>query len=30
VRDYYRVTPETVLPDEPGHVGGSTGPAVVA
>lgn len=28
VRDYYRVTPSTVLPDEPGHVGGS--PAVVA
>lgn len=28
VRDYYRVTPQTVLPDEPGHVGGS--PAVVA
>lgn len=27
VRDYYRVTPETVLPDEPGHVGGS---AVIA
>ena len=23
VRDYYRVTPETVLPDEPGHVGGA-------
>ncbi len=24
VRDYYRVTPETVLPDEPGYVGTGT------
>jgi len=23
VREYYRVTPETVLPNEPGHIGGS-------